>query len=185
MAREHRIPVGPIVGSVGAVLLIVALFLDWYEQVTGWTVFEFLDLLLAALALCILFSLSAELGLVRARSDPWLSLVAAVVALVVVLSQIVNDPPAVAGPGGPDMDVGIWLALGGAGLMTVGAVLATTHISLAVERRGAETKWEAPPGGAGRAEAPPDATDGEQAPGRGSGRGSEGAREAPGGPERS
>ena len=62
-------------------------------------------------------------------------LAAALLALVVVLTQIVNDPPAVAGSGGPDKDIGIWLALGGAGLMTVGAVLATTHISLAVEAR--------------------------------------------------
>ena len=41
-------------------------------------------------------------------------------------------------PRGPEKDIGIWLALGGAGLMAVGAVLATTHISLAVEPR----DWE-------------------------------------------
>ena len=62
-------------------------------------------------------------------------MIGALVTLVIVVTQIINDPPAVAGGGGPDKDVGIWLALGGAGLMVAGALLATIHISLAVEAR--------------------------------------------------
>ena len=49
-AGERRIPLGPLVGTIGAVLLTVSLFLDWWEGVTGFTAFEALDLVLLALA---------------------------------------------------------------------------------------------------------------------------------------
>ena len=167
MGRERHIPLGPLVASVGAVVLLVSLFLNWYEQVTGWTVFELADLLLAGLALWALFGLAGALGLVRAPDAAALVLAPALLALVVVLTQIVNDPPAVAGPAGPEKDIGIWLALGGAGLMALGAVLATTHISLAVEPR----DWDSVPesgGGDSPAAARPAAVEAD----------------APGGPER-
>lgn len=138
MRREQHIPLGPLVASVGALLLLVSLFLDWYGQVTGWTVFELVDLLLAGLALWALVGLASALGLVRLPETALVVLAPALLALVVVGVQIVNDPPAVAGPAGPDKDIGIWLALGGAGLMVAGAVLVTTHISLAVEARDRE-----------------------------------------------
>ena len=44
--RDTQIPVGPLVAAIGAVLLIVSLFVDWYEGLTAFTVFEFIDLLL-------------------------------------------------------------------------------------------------------------------------------------------
>ncbi len=59
----------------------------------------------------------------------------ALFALGVVLTQLVNDPPAVAGADGPDRDIGIWLAVAGALLMAIGAFLATASISLAIEPR--------------------------------------------------
>jgi hypothetical protein len=133
--RQRPVPVGPLVASVGAVLLIVSLFLDWYEQITGFTVFEFLDLLLVLLALATIASLAGGLGLVRPAPSPAVSLAVAIFTVLVVLSQVVNDPPAVAGHVGPGKDIGIWLALGGAGLMVVGAVLGYARISLAVEAR--------------------------------------------------
>ena len=135
MSGEHRIPIGPLVALTGAVLLIVSLFLDWYEGLTGWTVFELVDLVLVGLALWTIFSLAGGFGIVKASFNPGAALIGAVITLVIVVTQVINDPPAVAGGGGPDKDVGIWLALGGAGLMVAGALLATTHISLAVETR--------------------------------------------------
>ena len=135
MASRHKIPIGPLVALTGAVLLIVSLFLDWYEALTGWTVFEIDDLVLVGLALWTVFSLAGGLGIVRARPNPTAGLIGALVALAIVVTQIINDPPAVAGGGGPPKDIGIWLALAGAGLMVAGAMLATTHISLAVEGR--------------------------------------------------
>jgi hypothetical protein len=144
---EHKIPVGPLVASIGALLLIVSLFLDWYETLTGWTVFEIVDLVLVGLALWAIFSLAGGLGIVKASVNPTAMLIGTIVALVIVVTQVVNDPPAVAGGGGPDKEIGIWLALAGAGLMVAGAVLATTHISLAVEarRRDAEPEEQTAP----------------------------------------
>src|SRR5215213_3188231 len=133
--RRGQVPVGPLVASLGAVLLIVSLFLDWYDQISGFTVFEFLDLLLVMLALSTIASLAGGLGLVRPALSPGVSLAVAVFTVLVVASQVVNDPPAVAGHAGPGKDVGIWLALGGAALMVGGAVLGYARISLAVDKR--------------------------------------------------
>ncbi|MBA3263274.1 MAG: hypothetical protein H0T69_12560 [Thermoleophilaceae bacterium] len=133
--RDPQLPVGPLVASIGAVLLIVSLFLDWYEQITGFTVFEFLDLLLVMLALATIASLAGGLGLVRPAPSPGVSLAVAVFTVLVVASQIVNHPPAAAGEGGSGKDIGIWLALAGSGLMVAGAVLGYARISLAVEAR--------------------------------------------------
>ena len=134
--RPARVPVGPLVASAGAVLLIVSLFLHWYENITGFTVFEFLDLLLVMLALATIASLAGGLGLVKPAPSPPVSLAVAIFTVLVVASQVLNDPPAVAGEAGPAKDVGIWLALAGSGLMVVGAVLGYARISLAVESRG-------------------------------------------------
>ncbi len=54
------------------------------------------------------------------------------VALVVVLSQLVNHPPA---GYGDDVETGLWLGLGGAALMLAGAILSTARIAIAVEPR--------------------------------------------------
>ena len=131
--RERQVPIGPIVAAIGAIMLIVSLFLDWYTDRTGYTVFEFLDLLLTGLALMTLVSLAGALGLIRSPFGPGVPLGVALLALVIVLSQLVNDPPAVAGPTGRDQDIGIWLALGGSALMVAGAVLATARIAISVE----------------------------------------------------
>jgi hypothetical protein len=130
------VPVGPLVASVGAVILIVSLFLDWYTDISGFTVFEFLDLLLVLLALATIASLADAFGVrVGPRPSRGVSLAVAFFTLYVVVSQIINDPPAVAN-GGPDHAVGIWLALGGAVLMALGALLAYARISLSFEERG-------------------------------------------------
>jgi hypothetical protein len=132
--RQTQLALGPLVGAVGAVVLIVSLFLDWYEGITGFTVFEFIDLLLALLALATIASLAGGLGRVDPPA-PAVSLGVALFAIFVVVTQIVNDPPAVVGPGGRDQDIGIWLALSGAALMVAGAVLGYASISLAFEPR--------------------------------------------------
>jgi hypothetical protein len=143
VSGEHKIPIGPLIATIGALLVIVSLFLDWYESLTGWTVFEIDDLVLVALSLWTIYSLAGGFGVAKGSFSPVGALIVSIVALVVVVTQIVNDPPAVAGGGGPDKEVGIWLALGGAGLMVAGALLATTHISLAVEARRRDAE---PPG---------------------------------------
>jgi hypothetical protein len=132
--RKTQLAVGPLVAAVGAVLLIVSLFLDWYEGLTGFTAFEFLDLLLVLLALATIASLAAGMGLVKPAPSPAVSLGVALFTIFVVLTLIINDPPAVVLTG-PDQDIGIWLALSGAALMVAGAVLGYASISLAFEPR--------------------------------------------------
>ena len=130
-----QVPVGPLVGALGGVILLVALFLDWYDGLTGFTVFEFVDIVLVVCAVLIILQLAGGMGLLQPPLSPGLSLLVALFAVLVVLTQVVNDPPAVAGGNGPDQAIGIWLAVGGSALMVAGAVLATAHISLAVEPR--------------------------------------------------
>jgi hypothetical protein len=131
-ARHGQLPVGPLVATIGAVLLIVSLFLDWYDDLSGFTVFEFLDLLLVMLALAMIASLASGVGLLRTGASPGLTFALALLALLVVISQIVNAPPV-----GHDRDqeIGIWLALGGSALMALGGLLGYAQISLAVEAR--------------------------------------------------
>jgi hypothetical protein len=150
--RQTQLAVGPLVAAVGAVLLIVSLFLDWYEGLTGFTVFEFIDLVLVLLALAAIASLAGGLGLVSPAPSPSVSLVVALFTIFVVLTQVINDPPAAAGPGGPDQDIGIWLALSGAALMVAGGVLGYASISLAFEPRSREPEGDAygSPGERGR-----------------------------------
>lgn len=63
MGQTRQIALGPVLAAVAALLLLVSLFLDWYEPgFSAWTVFEFLDLLLAVLAL-------ASIGIAAQASD--------------------------------------------------------------------------------------------------------------------
>jgi hypothetical protein len=130
--RGTHIPVGPIVAAVGAVLLIVSLGLDWYADLSGFNSFEVLDLVLVALALVALAELVRALGLVHTPLRPGTPLVVGALALVIVLSQLVNHPPA---GYQDDVETGLWLGLAGAALMLAGAILSTARIALAVEPR--------------------------------------------------
>jgi hypothetical protein len=152
--RETQIPIGPLLAAIGAVLLIVSLGLDWYGELSGFDSFEFLDLLLVVLALVTLASLAAALGLLRTPLRSGTPLVVGVIALVVVLSQLVNHPPA-----GLERDVetGLWLGLAGSALMLAGAILSAARIAIAVEpRRAAAAPAAAEPAPAAPAPPPPD-----------------------------
>ena len=129
------IPLGPLIAAVGALILLVSLFLDWYEGLTAFTVFELVDIVLVVCALLIVLQLAGGMGLIKPPASPLVSLLVALFALGVVLTQLVNDPPAVAGGNGPDRDIGIWLAVAGTVLMATGAFLATANISLSIEPR--------------------------------------------------
>ncbi len=144
MTKREPIPIGPLLGAVGAIMLIVSLCLDWYEDITGFTVFEALDLALVGLALATIVSLAGGLGLrwPSPPASPTRSLVVAIVTVAIVVSQLLNDPPAAAGPGGPDHAVGIWLALGGAGLMVLGALAGAGHLSYALDLKGERSRSE-------------------------------------------
>jgi hypothetical protein len=138
---ERRVPLGPLAGAVGALVVTVSLFVDWYDGVTGFTAFEVLDLVLVALSLATLLALAGQADLPAPRTAvAGHALPLSLLTLVIVVSQLVNDPPLVVGDGGPGHAVGSWLALGGAALMTGGSLLAGTSISLAVDVRRREPR---------------------------------------------
>ena len=126
---------GPIVLGLGALLVLIALFLPWYGDLSAWDAFELADVLLAALAVA---GLAAAIGLLTPEADyldrravPWV--VGAIV--VVVATEILNPPPTAADL---DLDTGAWLALAGALVMVAGAVLSLGRVSFAVAVEGRE-----------------------------------------------
>jgi hypothetical protein len=134
-AMTRRLEAGPLLVTLGAVLLLVSLFLSWYTgDVTAWQAFEVWDIVLFVLALA---SIAAGLGLTTQDVDlvDRRVLPGAVAAVaVIVASQIIDPPPAAPGQ---DPDTGSWMALAGALVMCLGAVLTfgRVHLAFTVEGR--------------------------------------------------
>jgi peptidoglycan/LPS O-acetylase OafA/YrhL len=133
----RRIEAGPVLVALGALVLLVSIFLDWFQpDVTAWEAFEVLDLLLAALAIA---ALLAAAGAMRPDATTverhWLPAIAAAV-VVIVASQLLDPPPAVDG----DPGTGAWLALGAAVLMAVGTLLTLGRVSFALTVEGRDTR---------------------------------------------
>src|SRR5215207_3430262 len=82
----RRIDVGPVLALIGALMLLVSLFLDWFEAgATAWEVFEVLDLVLAACAIVAILAALAVAGaetVIDPRALGW----AAAIAVVVVIA---------------------------------------------------------------------------------------------------
>jgi hypothetical protein len=133
----RRFDIGPFVLALGALLLLVGLFMDWYGVFNAWAVFEIVDLLLAVLAVA---AVVGAVGLLTPGADyldkralPWI--VGA--AFVVVATQLIDPPPAAAGE---ERELGAWFALAGAVLMVLGAVLSFTKVSFAVAVEGRDRR---------------------------------------------
>jgi hypothetical protein len=133
----RRFDIGPILLGLGAVLLLVALFLDWYGPLTAWNAFEITDILLAALAVAGLAGavglLAPELEYLEQRAIPWI--VGA--AFVLVAAELLDPPP---GAGGESLGTGAWLALAAAVVMVLGVVLALGRVSFAVAVEGRDRR---------------------------------------------
>lgn len=125
-----RISLGPIVTALGAILLLVSLFLDWFEPgFSAWTGFEVWDLVLALLALLALLAAARHVGALR--DGPALPLwLPGAVALAIVASQLINHPPAA---DGADKLTGAWLALAGAAVMALGSLLSRVRFALVTD----------------------------------------------------
>lgn len=144
----ERFDAGAGLVALGAVLLLVSLFVDWFEPGgDAWAVFEIADIVLAGCGVAGLLAVLPRYGVV-ASAVPWI----AFGALVVVAVQIIDLPPAARGS---DIATGAWLALGGTVVMAVGATLSAASISVTVDVRGRERRRRA---------AAIDARDGEPAP---------------------
>jgi peptidoglycan/LPS O-acetylase OafA/YrhL len=133
----RRIEAGPVLVGLGALLLLVSVFLDWYQpNVTAWEAFEVLDLLLTALGVA---ALVGAAGAMRPDATVierhWLPAIVAAIAIIVA-SQILDPPPTVDG----DPDTGAWLALGAAGVMCIGTLLTLGRVSFALTVEGRDTR---------------------------------------------
>jgi hypothetical protein len=131
----RRLEAGPLLVTLGALLLLVSLFLSWFDgEITAWEAFEVWDLGLFVLALA---AIAAGMGLTTqdvTLIDRRLLPAGVVAVAVIVASQIIDPPPAAAGL---DPDTGAWMALGAALVMCAGAVLTfgRVHVALTVEER--------------------------------------------------
>jgi hypothetical protein len=138
----ERIDARPVLTVVGAALLLIGLFQDWFvvpavapavvDTPVGnaWAVFESLDIVLAGLAIVAVYVAYEGITGRGRLGEGWL-LPLGLLALVIVASQILDPPPAAGATSDPS--TGAWLALGGAGAMLVGGILSAARVSLALE----------------------------------------------------
>src|ERR1044072_8476628 len=144
---SRRFEVGPILVALGALVLLVSLFLDWYGALTAWEAFEVVEVLLGSLAVVALViaigQLMPDLEYIERR---WLPAVVLAVA-VLVAAEIIDPPPAAGGagpptgprprrPGAGDPSPGAWLAFGAALVMFAGTVLTFGRVRFAVSVEG-------------------------------------------------
>lgn len=133
----RRFEVGPILVALGAIVLLVSLFLDWYGPLNAWEAFEVVEVLLAGLAIGALVvavgQLAPEIEVGDRRALPPLVATAAVLVAV----ELVDPPPAA---GAEQLELGAWLAFAGALVMLAGAVLTVGRISFAIAVEGRELR---------------------------------------------
>src|SRR5687768_16880466 len=102
----RRFEVGPVLVALGAIVLLVSLFMDWYGPLTAWEAFEVVELLLAILAVA---ALVVAAGLlvpdIEYLERRWLP--AIVLGVVVLVAAALVDPPPAAGEDA--LDEGAWL----------------------------------------------------------------------------
>jgi hypothetical protein len=140
----ERINGGQALFAVGAVTLVVSLFLHWYEPgLTAWTVFEVWDIVLAAIGVAGIVSVlrlhRTDLRDEQVVPERWLPALAGT-ALVIVVVSLINHPPAAQSLRGNSPEVGAWLALGAVVLMSAGAILSRARISLVISLRSSDSR---------------------------------------------
>lgn len=132
----RRFEVGPILVALGAILLLVSLFLEWYGPLNAWAAFEVVEVLLAVLAIAAMVIAVGQLADLEYGNRRWLPpLVAA--AAVLVAAELVDPPPAA---GAEELAEGAWLAFAAALVMLAGAVLTVGRISFAISVEGREVR---------------------------------------------
>jgi hypothetical protein len=136
----RRFDIGPFLLALAALVLLVSLFLTWFDGalvLNAWEAFEITDLLLAGLAIA---AFVAALGLITPAVDlidrrfvPWI--VGA--AFVLVADQLLRPPVAL---DNADLGIGAWMALAAVVVMALGAVLSLTKVSFAVAVEGRDRR---------------------------------------------
>jgi hypothetical protein len=137
LVRE-RFDAGTGLVAVGAVLLLVSLFIDWYRPGgDAWAVFESVDVVLAGAAIAALLAMAPRLGSGGlGRAVPIVS----AAAFVVVAVQLIDPPPVVSDS---DLRTGAWLALAATAVMAAGSLLGAASISVTIDVRGRERRRRA------------------------------------------
>jgi hypothetical protein len=135
---RERFDAGTGLVAIGAVLLLISLFIDWYKPGgDAWAVFESLDLVLAGVAVCGLLALAPRFGTGGlGRALP----IICAAALAVVVIQLLDPPPDARAS---DIATGGWLGLAATALMAGGALLGAASISVTVDVRGRERRRRA------------------------------------------
>ncbi len=138
----ERINAGHVLSLVGALVLLVSLFLTWYEpDQSAWTAFEIIDLLLAGLALTAI--LAAAPFRITAAGTPsrlpvpsrWLPAIG-IATLVLVVAALLNHPPSAIDR---SHEAGSWTGLAGAILMAAGGMLSSARVSLVITVRSGDS----------------------------------------------
>jgi hypothetical protein len=133
---RERFDAGTGLVALGAVMLLVSLFVNWFQPGgDAWAVFEWVDVFLAGCALASIAALVPRYGGL-ARALPAI----AFGALAVVAVQVIDLPPAARGA---SRTTGVWLALGATAVMSAGAALSMARISVTVDVRGRERRRRA------------------------------------------
>ena len=133
----RRFEVGPILVALGAILLLVSLFLDWYGPLNAWEAFEVVEVLLAGLAVAALVVAAGQLVPdLEWGERRWLPPIVLAVA-VLVAAELVDPPPAA---GNGQLEEGAWLAFAAALVMLSGAVLTVGRISFAIAVEGRDLR---------------------------------------------
>lgn len=135
---RERFDAGTGLVAIGAVLLLVSLFIDWYRPGgDAWAVFESIDLILAGAAIAALLAMAPRLGNGGlGRAIPIVS----AAAFVIVAVQLIDPPPVVSDS---DLKTGAWLALAATAIMAAGSLLGAASISVTVDVRGRERRRRA------------------------------------------
>lgn len=133
----RRFEVGPMLVALGAIALLVSLFMDWYGPLSAWDAFEVVDVLLTALAVAALLAaagmLLPDLEVLERRRLPLI-----VFGVAVLVAAALVDPPPAAGE--DTLGDGAWLAFGSALVMLAGTLLSFGRVSLAVAVEGREAR---------------------------------------------
>ncbi|MEA2286913.1 MAG: hypothetical protein QOJ21_2956 [Solirubrobacteraceae bacterium] len=130
---RERFDAGTGLVALGAILLLISLFVDWYDRSgDAWAAFELTDIVLAACAIAALVGIVpryAGLG----RAVPALCFA----AFAIIAVQVIDPPP---GARGDALEAGAWLALGAGALMALGAAVSAASISITVDVHGRERR---------------------------------------------
>ena len=137
----RRFEAGPVLVALGAIVLIVSFFLDWYGSLTAWDAFEVVEVLLAALgATAVIIAIGELVPDIEVGDRRWLPAIVLGVA-VLVAAEIINPPPAA---GGQDPAIGAWIAFAAAIVMFIGTVLTFGRVRFAVSVEGRQVRERVP-----------------------------------------